>query len=475
MKTPTKEHPHTEMAPQKQQTRPANPSSVSSSNGRGGDQTSSRGNGKKGHGRYDSKNNWRASPNGTYGPRLTPVVPAAASFPQGPPALWRSQYGSYPVSVDHATAILQPLSDYAVSSRDASYKNNPTYTAPIASPTVHIAIPANENMSSPATTTDAGAQAAATSSESMNSPSAYESSKVAPKSPEATLNPDTREGQILDNTIDQLDYEKLMHLQIYNISLAAKLQQNLKEAKEAHQARQFGIRKRQGTLRESLRTAIMKEHALEMESKDMHNHFYYDMTEACKIDGDEKSAAQLRATEHLKSLTDLSLKASVERAKIDKFRNEMQELDNSHANSRNAYANALHDVLMMALGSNTTEAYAAANRQGLATSSKPTEKHTVSTEEASKTKASSSISGAQKHRQDITALSYISDSQQYTQQPVFQRQPETEHRGIREILDGVNIAENPVEEVQSAEKNKGKSRKVVEKQVVAAREQQKGG
>jgi hypothetical protein len=389
-----------------------------------------------------------------------------------------------------------------LSSRVANYTNNPAYTVPIASPTVHIATQAanlistsapikvgtemdvSKNdlgaagtekaetskplVSQPAVIADPGAQTAAVDSNSMHAPSTHDSLNVASKSLEIVEEFVPRKGQAsakgathnsLENTVNQLDYQGLMQLQIYNISLAAKLQQNLREALAAHQARETFIGDKQATLRGLLCTAIAEEHDHMANSKNMHDRFYRDMTEACKQDGDEKSATQLEATEHLKALADLSQKASLERANIDKYRDEIQALESTRANSRNTYSKAVHDVLMRALGSEAAESDANAKKQVVATPSNPAKTHTASKTTKSTTKASSSKSNSPKHRQDNAVVTPPKNAQQITQHAVFERRSETAHQSIREVLDGVNVAEELDGFVQVTRKKKSKSQK----------------
>jgi hypothetical protein len=399
-----------------------------------------------------------------------------------------------------------------LSSRVANYTDIPTYTVPITSPTVHIAIHAanfvfcsapkkvgiemdaskndlsaagtgKAETSKPSTsqlanTTDLDAQAAAVESNPIYASGTQGSPDVASKPPEIIEGFVPRECQAsatggthnsLENTVNHLDYEKLMQIQIYNISLAAKLRQNLREALAAHQAREIFIKEKQTTLRSLLCTAIAKEHDHMANSKELYDCFYREMSEACQQNGDAKLATQIRAAKHLKPLADLSKKASLERANIDKHRDQIQALDSIRANSRNIYCKAVHDVLMTALGGEATESYADAKKEVVATTSDPAKTHTVSETTTSTASASSRNLSSRKHTQDESAVTPLKNVQQTTQQPVFERRPETEHQSIREVLDSVNTTEQPVEDTKIEEKGKSKSKKRKEKRSAARR------
>jgi hypothetical protein len=410
---------------------------------------------------------------------------------------------------NNATAMmhLQGPTGYvhAQSHLDTSSMSTPVYTPPIASPTAHITTRAAETKASPAPTevrlaldpsnnglsatwtekadtskravshltdsTHGGAQAA-TGDLTVHTTSNSGPLHVVPQSPERrTFAMDANHGT-LDKTADQLDVEKIISLQVYNISLASKLRRTLQEAKSDHQVRENKIRAMQVTARFELNLALSAESSAVATSSTLRDSFYHDMTEACALDGDAKSAAQLRATKHLKSLTEFSHLASNERNLIDKFRNELQDLDNARARSRNTYSNTIFDVLMKALGAEAPELHTTSRKEDTAMSAIPAKTSTVAKDEIVTPEPSSNISKPKEERQDSAAVTLPTDVQQFThqpdqskQQPVFERRPEPEHRSIREILEGVNLVDKPVESAQSVEKQKVKSKKGKEKQM----------
>jgi hypothetical protein len=535
------------MAGYNQHPRYANPSPAPGANGRGGNQTGGRGQGKRGNGRYNNKNNWGPQPNGMYGPYPVPDMSAPTAFLQDQPVPWEMQFGGYPMPMPHvedtgpwippppglgypnnAAAMMNPRgpSGYldARSHLDTSSMSTPVYTPPIASPLSHITTTAAEMNASPAAnkiclaldpskndpnatwtgTADTSKRAvsyptdrtngeaqAATVDLTVNKTRACGSSYASPNSPERrTFAMDANHGT-LDQTADQLDVERLVNLQVYNISLASKLRQALQEAKSDHQVRENKIRAMQTTAKFELNLALNAESTAVATSSKLRDDFYHDMTEACKLDGDTKPAAQLRATEHLKLLTEWSHRAANERNVIDKYRNELQDLDNARARSRNTYSNTIFDALMKALGAEAPEPSATSRKDDAATSATPAKTLTVAKDEAATVEPPSNISKPKEERQDSAAVAVPVDSKESTQQPdqskeqpVFERRPEPEHSSIREILEAVNVVEKPFEDgnlvdkplddvnlvdkpfenVQPVQKQKGKSQKGKEKQ-----------
>jgi hypothetical protein len=266
MSSPAKQHLHSDMSGQN---RPINSSPAPGSNGRGGHQTGGRGYRKKGYGRYDNKNNWHiAQPNGTYGPRFAPEVLATVSFPQGHSAPWENQYGGYPMPhVADAQSWILPALGYPnkmqprgplgyVDQRshvETGSTNTPVYTPPIASPAAHI------------TTTAAEIKALPAPIKVTNDSLAVTPTSLTPLTPEherRTFAMDANHST-LDKTADQLDVEKIISLQVYNISLASKLRQTLQKAKTEHQVREIKIRAMQVTAKRGLDEAIAGENVNE--------------------------------------------------------------------------------------------------------------------------------------------------------------------------------------------------------------------
>jgi hypothetical protein len=217
--------------------------------------------------------------------------------------------------------------------------------------------------------------------------------------------------------------------------------------------------------------------------RDAHNQFYDDMKNACQIDEPlRKDRDQRLATEQIKFMTKLSQQASKYRNKIDIFRNELQDLENARARSRNTYSNAIFDVLMKALGA---EDPGLKNAQPTAGPSSTISK-AIKGREATAAGSSRYSSGPIQDKQDVTLPVAAKQSAPHLDahapqpsasthhpdpsahhDPVFEQRPEPEHSSIREILDAVNVRENPAQDSDSPEKQQPKSRKGKDKQGAA--------
>jgi hypothetical protein len=217
--------------------------------------------------------------------------------------------------------------------------------------------------------------------------------------------------------------------------------------------------------------------------RDAHNQFYDDMKNACQIDEPlRKDRDQRLATEQIKFMTKLSQQASKYRNKIDIFRNELQDLENARARSRNTYSNAIFDVLMKALGA---EDPGLKNAQPTAWPSSTISK-AIESREATAAGSSRYSSGPIQDKQDVTlpvaAKQSVPQPDTSASQPgpfthdpdpsahhdaVFEQRPEPEHSSIREILDAVNARETPAQDSDSPEKQQPNSRKGKDKQGAA--------
>jgi hypothetical protein len=217
--------------------------------------------------------------------------------------------------------------------------------------------------------------------------------------------------------------------------------------------------------------------------RDAHNQFYDDMKNACQIDEPlRKDRDQRLATEQIKFMTKLSQQASKYRNKIDIFRNELQDLENARARSRNTYSNAIFDVLMKALGADDP---GLKNAQPTVWPSSTISK-AIEGREATVARSSRYSSGPIQDKQDVTlpvaAKQSVPQPDTSAPQPgpsthdpdtsahhdaVFEQRPEPEHSSIREILDAVNACETPAQDSDSPEKQQPKSRNGKDKQGAA--------
>jgi hypothetical protein len=209
--------------------------------------------------------------------------------------------------------------------------------------------------------------------------------------------------------------------------------------------------------------------------RDAHNQFYDDMKNACQIDEPlRKDRDQRLATEQIKFMTKLSQQASKYRSKIDIFRNELQDLENARARSRNTYSNAIFDVLMKALGAENPGSKSAPPTAGPSS----TISKAIAGRQDAEAGSSRYSSGPIQDKQDVSLS--VAAKQSVPQpdtshdpdpsahhDPVFEQRPEPEYSDIREILDAVNARENPAQDSDSPEKQQPKSRKGKDKQIAA--------
>jgi hypothetical protein len=126
------------------------------------------------------------------------------------------------------------------------------YTSPIASPAAHITTTAAEIKALPAPIKVTNDSLAVTPT------SLTPLTPLTPEHERRTFAMDANHST-LDKTADQLDVEKIISLQVYNISLASKLRQTLQKAKTEHQVREIKIRAMQVTAKRGLDEAIAGE------------------------------------------------------------------------------------------------------------------------------------------------------------------------------------------------------------------------
>jgi hypothetical protein len=217
--------------------------------------------------------------------------------------------------------------------------------------------------------------------------------------------------------------------------------------------------------------------------RDAHNQFYDDMKNACQIDEPlRKDRDQRLATEQIKFMTKLSQQASKYRSKIDIFRNELQDLENARARSRNTYSNAIFDVLMKALGAENPGSKNAPPTAGPSSTISKAIPGRQDTEAGSSRYSSGPIQDKQDVTLPVAAKQSVPQPDTSAPQPgpsthdpdpsahhdpVFEQRPEPKHSDIREILDAVNARENPAQDSDSPEKQQPKSRKGKDKQIAA--------
>lgn len=228
-----------------------------------------------------------------------------------------------------------------------------------------------------------------------------------------------------DATVKLLDHESLMQLQVFNITLARKLQRKLEEAKAARETDQAAFLKKRSILLSLLAFARDSERNHVKTIQRMEERFYNKLQEACKLSGEAKKSGMIAASTQLKAGPDFSRLAAEQREKIEEYRNELNDLDNARAISRNKYSDTIHDVLMQALGGK------AVGQAGVTTASGADQ------EDATQKKTSVvSPAPAQDDRKDSAQMAQLAK-----EQPVFERQPETEHQSIGEVLHRTTVTD----------------------------------
>ncbi|EAT89021.2 hypothetical protein SNOG_03816 [Parastagonospora nodorum SN15] len=416
----------------------------------------------KGRGSYNGGRGGRSQNSGNYGPRAVPV-PIQVPNPMAP---WAQKYGRYtpgqspqffmPLASAPWMSPASPYSTYsgmqprAFSTSSAPHVGTLAHT-PIATP--HITIPKAAIMSSGPSTKgngnlgnsrtngsgsgaknaeeceeredrddrdDRGTGEGASDALHIHAPIPKRIHKLTPKHHHLPGGTPTAhsvlrdfipyEGQnsvmdaahnTPDATVKLLDHDSLMQLQVFNITLAHKLQRKLEEAKMAR-------RDGRNIARDSERNHVKTVQRLE-------ERFYSKMQEACKLSGEAKKNGMIAATTQLKAGPDFS------RLALRSDRNELNDLDNARAISRNKYSDTIHEVLMQALGG---KAVGQADQ----------------VDAAQKKTSVVSMAPAQDDRKDSAQIAQLAKDQ-----PVFERQPETEHQSINEVLHRTTVTDAPHE------------------------------
>jgi hypothetical protein len=427
---------------------------------------SSRDSARKGRGGYNG--NRGNSGRGNYDSRASTGTQSSAAYQPVAPSPWGMQYNNYHnLTVGHmahhpgsrippalannqATTTLQPhhvSSSYLVPA--IGHANTLAHATSIATPAMGNTILSNDAMP-PAASTEKNAAHNAPANERSPAVSAEPDIMRSFESRSAVMDtyvPNEGRNHPIDDTrpaandtVDRLGYETLMHLQIFNITLAAKLQHTLKDAKAAFEAQEAVHVKKRAILLSLLQAARDSELACDVTVRRHYDQFYHYMTEACAKQGDIKSAAQTQATIQLKSATTTSKLALEDRAKIEKYRNELLDIDNARAISRNVYSDTVHDVLIRALGGEAVESGTAIN-----IGDRLTQPDTAGAGTTSENGAGSSEAYVQAKRQGV-----------------FEGHPRTENQSIGEVLDTMGATEERAKKVeapmQQSMKREGKAK-----------------
>jgi hypothetical protein len=387
-------------------------------------------------------------------------------FPQAAPSPWGMQYGNFPkppvdymgyhtwnlpsLASGQATA-LQPQDQDAFFEPATGHTNTLVHTTPIATPAMRITMPSDNKML-PAASNGADAEDNASTDEHTAAALTESSAPKHTKSRTAIINtfvPNESRQYSMDEdhltpsaTVDRLNHETIMHLQIFNITLAATLQHTLKDAKAAFEAQESAHMKKRAVLLSLLQATRGSELAHEVNVRHHYDQFHYHMTEACAKQGDAKSAAQTEATSQLKSATNSSKLALEDRSRIEQYRNNLLDIDNARAISRNAYSDTVHNVLIRALGGEAVESGAAMNVRGFATQSGMANASTPSRESGTPASNDGSKSGK--------AYVGTPDAQQATRQGVFETHPRAENQSISEVLGAMDITGERAKEIEAS-------------------------
>jgi hypothetical protein len=388
-----------------------------------------------------------------------PVPEANMAIASGP---WIPPDGHF----DHAAAMMQPQissSGYAMPLRVAGF-DTLVHAPPIATPATIIDIPAHEDMASKThsqfetqrdtstkdahlagtpqdvstktsevadnaecevATPIASTQASSPMRITTSTQKKHGSVDVTPLPPNIERFFVSNEGHTLpldtfhknpNDTAHALDHEALMQLQVFNITLAAMGKQNLSRAKTTYATEEASHQKRRGILLSLIQTARESELSHEKNISRLMDRYHHNMKEACKLtDADAKSAAQLQAIRHSEAFREESYLATEDRRRIERFRNDLHDLDNARIVSTFAYADAVHEVVTRALG----------DRAGVVV---PTKSNTVALKDVELSDTSHSMS--------ITKQSNkIVPPPKRAHQPLFERQMKSEHQSIDEVLD----------------------------------------
>jgi hypothetical protein len=222
------------------------------------------------------------------------------------------------------------------------------------------------------------------------------------------------------DTVQLLDHDALMQLQVFSISLAAKGKQTLSRAKDAYIKAEESYRMKRAVLISLVQTTRESELAHEKNVARLMDRYHHKMKGACKLtDIDAKSAAQILAIRTSEVAREESYLATEDRRRLEEFRNDLHEIDNARIISAITYADAVHGVVQASLG-----------RQGVLAESTDTKGRESLTNEVPRNETPVE----QGSQTDNTPTAANSKAKKSSRQPVFEHQTGVGHQSIDEVL-----------------------------------------
>jgi hypothetical protein len=222
------------------------------------------------------------------------------------------------------------------------------------------------------------------------------------------------------DTVQLLDHDALMQLQVFSISLAAKGKQTLSRAKDAYIKAEESYRMKRAVLISLVQTTRESELAHEKNVARLMDRYHHKMKGACKLtDTDAKSAAQILAIRTSEVAREESYLATEDRRRLEEFRNDLHEIDNARIISAITYADAVHGVVQASLG-----------RQGVLAESTDTKERESLTNEVPRNETPVE----QGCQTDNTPTAAHSKAKKSPRQPVFDHQTEVGHQSIDEVI-----------------------------------------
>jgi hypothetical protein len=167
-----------------------------------------------------------------------------------------------------------------------------------------------------------------------------------------------REGQTLlidacyphpEDTIKLPNGESLSYVQHMDSTFAIELQHNLINARHAHHVQLSIFEEQRSTLLSQLKVARDSELVHDRNVRYLNDRFMHKLNAAFTQSGETKDAAQLAAISLLNAARDESLLAFHDRQTIESCRRELLMLENKRFVSANAFASAVHAVVLSAL------------------------------------------------------------------------------------------------------------------------------
>jgi hypothetical protein len=151
-----------------------------------------------------------------------------------------------------------------------------------------------------------------------------------------------------EDTIKLLNVEGLNYVQHMDSTLAIELQHNLINARHAHHAQLSIFDEQRSTLLSQLKVARDSELVHDRNVRYLNDRFMLKLNAALTQSGATKDAAQLVAISLLNTARDESLLALHDRQTIESCRMELLMLDNKRFVAANAFASAVHAVVLSA-------------------------------------------------------------------------------------------------------------------------------